>query len=77
MDGFTEYQTSILCKNIQTIAKLELLLLHKEKLDQRNPYDLVAYESTLRRELRVPSSVLGGLLKDKKQKRRKRSLHQQ
>jgi hypothetical protein len=61
MDGFTEYQTGILCKNIQTIAKL-----HKEKLDRRNPYDLVEYEIKLRRELRVPSSVLGGLLKGKK-----------
>jgi hypothetical protein len=64
MDGFNEYQTSILSGEsyIQNIAKLELLLLQKEKMDRRNPYDLVEYESKLRSELRVPSSVLGDLL---------------
>jgi hypothetical protein len=80
MDGFNEYQTSILCGEsyIQNIAKLELLLLQKEKMDRRDPYNLVEYESKLRSELRVPSSVLGDLLlKGKKQKRRKHSLQQQ
>jgi hypothetical protein len=65
MDGFTEYQTSIMCgeRYIQNIAKLELLLLQKEKMDRRDHYDLVEYESKLRSELRVPSSgVLGELL---------------
>jgi hypothetical protein len=47
MDGFNEYQTGILCGEsyIQNIAKLELLLLQKEKMDRRDPYNLVEYES--------------------------------
>jgi hypothetical protein len=33
--------------NIQTIDKLELLLLQKEKIDSRTPYDLMALDKIL------------------------------